>query len=380
MRPVDLAEQALAGALLLDPSCAHDLTAWLRPDDFADAGCAAVYHVASDSAARGEPVDARVLRRDLDALPGLHPYHRSPARLHEFMQSCPLHPQPVLYGRIVLEAAIRRQVQLLGLRVEASTLVEAPTGPAAVLRAVAETLAHLRSLDMRWCAAHVAREGHPRHAEQQKCLLRVTEAAAERYLARTPGPDQATVVRAERAVLQEILSQPALLTPLSARLRPEDFLDSTCAATYAVMLSLHEDSGSSGVDAVSLSWEQQRRNVPGLSAAELRRLANTIGIGVDSDVDLVLRAALHRFARQVRASVQHAAGDPTRDPADLLDTAARSYESVHATLIRTTGAIRHGQEPGGRAPPRWPPALRWRARRSSTLDEQRPSTRLPPAS
>ena len=380
MRPVDLAEQALAGALLLDPSCAHDFIRWLRPDDFTDAGCAAVYHVAGDRAVRGEPVDATILRRDLDALPGLHPHHRSPARLHEFMQSCPMQPQHVLYGRIVLEAAIRRQVQLLGLRVEASTLVEAPTGPASVFRAVAETLAHLRSLDMRWRAAHVAREGHAGHAEQQKSPLRVAEAAAERYLARTPGPDEATVARAERAVLQEILSLPALLTCLSARLRPEDFLDTACAATYAVMLSLHEDSGSSGVDAVSLSWEQQRRNVRGLSAAELRRLANAIGAGVDSDVELVLRAALHRFARQVRASVQHAAGDPTRDPADLLDTAARSFESVHATLIRMTGAMTDGQEPGGRAPPLSPPALRWRARRSSTVDEQRPSTRLPPAS
>jgi replicative DNA helicase len=341
MRPVDLAEQALAGALLDDPERVRTVADWLTAADFNDAQCAAVYEAVRDRVLAGRACTPQTVLEDLRADTDLQWRGGSAAIgpwLHTLVHHCPPDPDAVAYARMVLEASVRRQLDLVGLRVQAAAVD--PDGDVAA--AVDETLREIEAHGRRWRAAtsriHTVLEepAHPSAAAGQ--LL-----AADRAIRDLAPPDEIDVGGAEHEVIHGVLREPGILRELVPRLEPEDFADPARGNTYRAARTLHELGHR--VDVVTIAWEQQRQAVqhgPGLPVEELRQMAAGIAAPgrAEQCAQIVGRAALYRLAEQARASVRQAVRNPGINPVDLLDTATFTYRGVRTAAERTRPAQR----------------------------------------
>jgi replicative DNA helicase len=140
MTRVEFVEKALIGSLLND-SARRDDVPWLRAEDFTNPLCRAIWlHLESGNPPACQPlVDlvemSDVLGRDYE----LHPRLRSPAELATLKFLAPEKPAVLEYGRILVEATIRREVAAMGLRLESLTKGE----PEQILDDVANALASL---------------------------------------------------------------------------------------------------------------------------------------------------------------------------------------------------------------------------------------------
>ncbi len=310
MDPVDLAERALVGSLLRDPQRVGEVAAWLRASDFADAQLAAIYEAIQRQQTSGDQTHATSVAAQVSA-----------AQREALAQEAPPAAHVDEYGRMVLEASVRREVESLGLRVESSTLAAAPATAAAVEAAVAETLQTVTAADMRWAAA----TSTPAPAAEQPTTDRVAQSLS---LASAPGPEQ--VAAAERGLLHAVLHDPQALTRLAERFRPQDFAEPTVANAWRAAVTLHQ--AGQPVDLVTVAWEQQRQSRqhgPGLPVAELRAIASVVTApSPELAAVAVSQATLHRLATKARTAVQEAARNPGLTPQDLLHTASTQYAAV----------------------------------------------------
>jgi replicative DNA helicase len=122
----DLAERALIGALLADPSRVRDVRDWLRPSDIHHPQARAIYHTLTELHRQGRTVPVRELPVVIAAGDGDHPTITA-LDLHTYVQATPAASQQlgtqhirnnhVIYARRVLEAAARRIVAIAGSRI-----------------------------------------------------------------------------------------------------------------------------------------------------------------------------------------------------------------------------------------------------------------------
>jgi replicative DNA helicase len=338
MRPVDLAEQALAGALLDDPERIRTVADWLTAADFTDVQCAAVYQAVRQRVLSGRacaPVD---VLEDLRADTGLQWRGGSAAIgpwLHTLVHHCPPKPDAVTYARMVLEASVRRQLELVGLRVQAAAV----DSDADVTAAVDETLLEIDAHGRRWRAA--TSRIRTVHDEPDVSAPAERLLSADRRIRDLAAPDQTDVGSAEHDVIHGVLRDAGVLRQLAGGLEPEDFADPARGNTYRAALTLHELGRR--VDVVTIAWEQQRqaaRHGPGLPVEELRQLAAGIAAPgrAEQCAQIVGRAALYRLAEQARESVRQASRNPGLAPVDLLDTASFTYRAVRTAAERTRPA------------------------------------------
>jgi replicative DNA helicase len=119
MTSVEFVEKALIGSLLND-STRRDELPWLRAEDFTIPLCLAIWrHLESGKPPHCQPLTdlvdlSEALGRDCE----LHPRLRSPAELATLQLQAPEKPAVVEYGRILVEATIRREVAAMGLQLE----------------------------------------------------------------------------------------------------------------------------------------------------------------------------------------------------------------------------------------------------------------------
>jgi len=119
MTSVEFVEKALIGSLLNDSTRRPDVP-WLRAEDFTNPLCLAIWrHLESGNPPHCQRLTdlvdlSEALGRDYE----LHPRLRSPAELATLQFQAPEKPAVVEYGRILVEATIRREVAAMGLRLE----------------------------------------------------------------------------------------------------------------------------------------------------------------------------------------------------------------------------------------------------------------------
>lgn len=102
----EFAEQAVAGALLIDASCYEAIRAVIRPMDFCSAPCAAIMRAAARLSEAGKTVDPVTIQQDAaehgDALDSKY--------LVQLMDVTPTAANAVEYARAVRDASTRRAV------------------------------------------------------------------------------------------------------------------------------------------------------------------------------------------------------------------------------------------------------------------------------
>ncbi len=107
-----LAEQALLGSLILDPQSLASVRRWLRPGDFSDPRHGTVFSLLRECDTAGDPIDPMAVAGDLAGrLPSASPG----VVVHDLLQAVPAAPNAGTYGRIVVEASLRREVAGVGI-------------------------------------------------------------------------------------------------------------------------------------------------------------------------------------------------------------------------------------------------------------------------
>lgn len=252
----DLAERALVGALLADPSRVRDVRDWLRPSDIHQPKARAIYHTLTELHRHGRTVTIRELPLVIAADDGNHPTITA-QDLHAYVQATPaasqqlgtqhLRSNHVIYARRVLEASARRIIAIAGSRIHEATehCRDNPhLGAGDITATLAQTQQRLAALGQRLRHAQgspgsliTAALGGPIHDTPGQQSAGVEPAGI------WPGPHSGpltirAVLEAEREILASCLTNPALRAELAGWLTPQDFSRPEHAATWSAINAL----------------------------------------------------------------------------------------------------------------------------------------------
>ncbi|MFF2955700.1 DnaB-like helicase N-terminal domain-containing protein [Kitasatospora sp. NPDC057965] len=316
MTPQMEAEQALLGAVLLDPARLKAVD-WLEPKHFYRPAHAALYQVLLDQAAAGHPgldpeaAEARAgwatdaMTAAAEACPAFTAGYG-----HTLIAACPVSGHAAAYGRMVLESWIRRQVHEHAHRL----LAAARTGD---LDATLHLTARLRSAvgDLARAWGPVDTRPHPSPGPWP---LELPDHAVQETLGQ------------ERALLASLTALPRQVGDVTRRVHPLDLLDRGHQALYRAIGAL----GHRGepIDPLTVLWEVQHRAADAITADAVRSITRA-GFAGDPDywADEVLKAAVLRSATASAGAVRLMALDSSIPAARLLGSclhALRQTEQV----------------------------------------------------
>lgn len=344
MNPRDFAEKALLGTLLHEPGRVRELD-WLAAEDFYNPGHQQVFAAVgdlvaeADSAAGGPPAEPESVvegvgpvavwqrvQRDAEFAAGQHPALTAPG-LHSLMQTAPpAHSaQPAVYGHMVLESSVRREIAQDGMRVGQASANS--TQLATMLDEVGQALDHLQAVEQRW---------HNTNPEADRTDL---GAAAAALRPEAPTAEQRT--EAEHALVEHVLARPALLNELP-NLEQGDFADPAAAASLHAAAAVHADPDGPRVDPVTVAWQQQRAGQNGLSPQQLASATQYSPAGDPQHyAEVVLRGSLASRSNTAAETVQRVAQDPTLQPEAVLETARAAWSDVQRTAHRASTPTPH---------------------------------------
>ncbi|QHC18923.1 replicative DNA helicase [Streptomyces sp. GF20] len=309
-------EQALLGALLLDPHRADEASG-IGPDSFSTAAHAALYRAiaslpppdAAEHAKNTRWLD-RVLAAAREQARGL-----SPSYLHALIQVCPWPSHAPAYARMVEAEHARRRLQ-----------------------AAAERLVH---------TVHDASLAHPVKAAltEADALTKVVDDIAHRFPPRagvmphtiktappaTPYPVGA--VEEERMLLATATAYPSEIASVRWLL-PDDLVLPLHAGLWQCLVAL--DRRNEPVDPVTVLWEAQQRgfmdggNEPGEVLRMLAEPAGSVEHWGERALQRSLLATAEHTARRIEAYV----GDRANSPFQLVVGARRALADVSSVRVR----------------------------------------------
>jgi len=378
----DLAERALIGTLLTDPSRVRDVRDWLRPSDINQPKARAIYHTLTELHRHGRTVTIRELPMVIAADDGAHPTITA-QDLHAYVQASPaasqqlgtqhLRSNHVIYARRVLEASARRIVAIAGSRIQEVTehCRDNPhLGAGDIAATLAQTQQRLAALGQRL-----------RHAQGSPGSLITAvlggptrdtpgqERAGIEPAGSWPGPPSGpltirAVLEAERELLASCLTNPTLHAELARWLTPTDFSRPDHAATWAAFNALAQ--AGTPIDYVTVAWQCQRpnpdHNSPGLSPDQLATMARHTQGSPGPAVATVAHASLLRHADVAHQQVQAIAEDRAVDALTVVSAAEKAYRDVGEHARRLSGtpvspisaALNPTNPPPGRGQPDLP--------------------------
>ncbi|MEU3712167.1 DnaB-like helicase N-terminal domain-containing protein [Streptomyces catenulae] len=307
MNPLVTAEQAVLGAVLLDPGQLSYLD-WLAPDHFSRPVHRALFAALRTLRDDGHPaLDEQPVPlswvTDAVAEADRHVRGLASSYAHTLIQSCPRPAHAPVYGRMVLEGAIHRTITENAVRLHQAARADALRGD------VEEALHHadvltgvLGDLARRW-----GTEPHP--------VAPATPSAT------TPVAPPVRADRAaedERFLLAVLVEQPNAMDEVVDWLRPGDFTDPTHGQLYRCLGALHHRGEP--IDRITLLWEAQRRGLLAdgtLSGDQLTTLCDSGSSGSAEWLgEQVMRSSVTRTAatsaRAVRALAENEALAPGR--------------------------------------------------------------------
>jgi replicative DNA helicase len=335
MRPADLAERAALGSLLLNYSGAVDVARVLRPGDFLDPWHGEVFRVVRDRALAGHAIDPQATGAEL--IHRLGPTRAAVVRLADLIAIVPARPDPTAYARMVLNAALRREVEGVGVLLRAgalSAVLEASPRPMAAISASVDAI--IDSAENRWRLATGRGQAAARLDPQPIGLIAgrsrlrgVDQAlASERMLRAHPMPTTRELIDCEADLMASLVVRPETLGAVRAWLRPADVTDRGSRAVYAATLEL-ADRGRS-IDPVTVAWRVQRFDGPDPSAL----LERTKAVVNSDPLYLAQQVAANRLRLTADAAARHLATCAT-DPARELSTV---FEATRTATVQLRDA------------------------------------------
>ncbi|MFF8990863.1 DnaB-like helicase N-terminal domain-containing protein [Streptomyces sp. NPDC014983] len=345
MRPLLQAEQAVLGAVLLDPGQLPRLSGWLRPDHFYRPHHAALYaallklHSDGHPGAGPQPIAPTTEDRKAGAWPTAAPTAGRDERLawmddaiaeantevrgltavylHTLIAACPRPAHAPVYGRMVLEGAIHRTVAKHATRLHQMARADTVRGSAEDTLHYAQVLTDVLSdLARRWGT-------DPRPMAPPTPLPQ--PAAANQP------PASEELLADEEYLLAVLTAHPDALGELVGWLRPEDFANPGHGRIYRCLGALHHRGEP--VDEVTVLWEAQRRGALAdgtLTAEDVLRLCDSKSPAGIADYlgEQVVRAALVRTAASAARQVRALADDESLAPGRLIGYALHALSPL----------------------------------------------------
>ncbi|MEU3390652.1 MULTISPECIES: DnaB-like helicase N-terminal domain-containing protein [Actinomycetes] len=373
MDPLTSAEQAVLGAVFLDPDQLTHLE-WLAPDHFYRPVHQALFGALRKLRNDGHPALSThgplPLSWVTDAVDeaGLHVRGLTAAYAHTVIQACPRTEHARVYGRMVLEGAIHRTVAQHAIRLHQAARADATQGEVEEALHTADVLTGvLTDLARRWGT-------DPRP---------VPPATAHGAAADVPPLAQSDqVTEDERFLLAVLTEQPGAMEEVVAWLRPGDFADPTHGQLYRCLGALHHRGEP--IDRITLLWEAQRRGLladGSLSSEQLTAVCEGMIPGTaDWFGNRVVRSSLTRTAAASARAIRALAQDEVLGPGRLINHALHALGPLDE--VRTRWETANGYSAPTRTAPTAPPAGRAHAalaRSTSHLGSSNSSTRLGPS-
>ncbi|MGW7516417.1 DnaB-like helicase N-terminal domain-containing protein [Streptomyces sp. NPDC054796] len=352
--PLVQAEQAVLGAVLLEPRQLGRLTGWLRPEHFSRPAHSALYAAMLDLRQDGHPAtklapDAPVpisWINDAREKAGTHTRGVTAGYVHSLVNTCPRPAHAPVYGRMVLEGAIHRSVTQHATRLHQAAHADTTRG-----NGVEQTLHHtqvlhevLDDLARRW-----GTEPRPATPSTTPDPHRSPDTTPERMLAD------------EEFLLATLTTHPGQISPTADRLHPEDFADPGHQQIYQALVAL-EHRGEP-VDELTVLWECQRRGALAngvLDAERVRRICTTPVAGSAGYFgEQLLDASLLRTATTAAQRIRALAEDDTLAPGQLISHALHALTPLDQ-VRRGRNAADAGteQEQAATSPSGLPPPAR----------------------
>ncbi|NEA56589.1 helicase DnaB [Streptomyces sp. SID13666] len=309
MNPLLGAEQAVLGAVLLDPGQLAHLD-WLAPDCFYRHAHQALFASLRKLRADGHPALA-----DQEAVPlswvsdavdeaSHHVRGLTVAYAHTLIAACPRPGHAPVYGRMVLEGAIHRSVTEHAIRLQQVARADALQGQVEGALHQADVLAGvLGDLALRWGS-----EPRP---------VNPTAPPATAAVGLSPVRDD-HVAEEERFLLAVLVERPQEMGEVVGWLRPGDFADAAHGHLYRCLGALHHRGEP--IDRITALWEAQRRGLLAdgtLSAEQVTGICDGGGAGGAEWLgERIMRSSVTRTAtasaRAIRALAENEALAPGR--------------------------------------------------------------------
>jgi len=380
------AEQALLGAVLADPPGQQHLLGLVEPGDMFRPWHGQVLAAMQRLRGRGQLPSPQNVYQEIQHDPDLpRNIALNAVPVADLLGMSPRPAHAGTYAAIVVEAAIRRRLQLTGSRVVQAAEdgdLDVALGQAARARADLVTCAarwaalpaRLRNEPSRLPAEEPWQPGrenstpaaapsraHP-PLSQNGVIGRDTPAAAGQpgetaapagtFPARpllpgaagsTRSPGRAAMTAFGKA-LRDLIDDPCQLAAVRSWLRPEHFTHAASGRLYAVLLDM--DTSGEPIDPVTVAWAGRRRGL----RTDPARLAGGTGPFAVASAREVRRLGMLAQITDAGIAIQRDAADPQLSPSGLIAAAARRLESVRDGSTRgpgpagTVAAPRPGRE------------------------------------
>jgi len=361
VKPLVEAEQAVLGAVLLDPGQLPRLADWLAPVHFSRPVHAALYAAMLRLRADRHPATSRSPGEvplswvtDTVAEASRHVRGLTAAYPHTLVAACPRPDHAPAYGRMVLEGAIHRSVAEHAVRLHQAARADAIRGEVEESLHRAQVLTEvLADLGRRWGVQ--PRAVAPRGP---------APAASQPF----PPPDE-HLLADERHLLGALVEHPARLDQVIAWLRPEDFAVPAHGRLYQCVAALHHRGEP--VDRLTVLWEAQHRGLltnGTLTSEQVKDICRSAAAGsAEYLARQVVRAAMLRTAAASARAVRELADDEALSPGRLIGYALHVLEPL-AEVGRRWRQATGSPEPSVNAGPF-----------SNRITAARARTRLPPS-
>ncbi|WP_433855466.1 DnaB-like helicase N-terminal domain-containing protein [Streptomyces kronopolitis] len=357
MSPLLEAEQAVLGAVLLDPGQLRQL-GWLTPEHFHrpvhQALFAAVRKLHADRHPASTAESAVPLSWVTDAVAeaGLHVRGLSASYAHSLASACPRPGHAPVYGRMVLEGAIHRSITAHAIRLHQAARADALQGDVEGALRCADVLRDvLNDLARRWGT-------EPRPVDPGAPPAPGSAAA--------PPPGWAKAAEEERVLLGVLAERPKGMDEVVGWLRPDDFADPARGEVYRCLDALHHRGEP--IDRITLLWEAQRRGLLAdgtLSSDQLAALCGGVGPGSAEWLgEQVLRSSVTRTAAASARSIRALAEDEALAPGRLINHALHALGPLNEVRTRWQSANGHPPPTPPAPSPNGPPPARVHAARA----------------
>ncbi|WP_030611636.1 DnaB-like helicase N-terminal domain-containing protein [Streptomyces sclerotialus] len=366
MTPLFQAEQAVLGAVLLEPSQLGRLSDWLRPEHFYRPAHAALYAAMLDLRAEAHPAttappDAPVPLtwvNDTLARASTHTRGITASFMHSLVSACPRPAHAPIYGRMVLEGAIQRSVTEHAVRLHQAARTDAERG-----MGVAETLRHAQVL------ADVLDDLGRRWGSESRAARPATPPTAPAAPARV----DERVLADEESILGTLSAYPQQLGDVVGWLRPEDFTDPGHGQIYRALGALHHRGEP--VDQLTVLWECQRRGALADGTLEADRVRHLCGTAAGGSAGYfgahILDASLLRTAAASAQHIRGLAGNEALAPGQLISQARTALAPLDQARQRWAAAdAGPGTAPAQTETPTAPPPARAAAARARSSTPQ----------
>ncbi|WP_432063501.1 DnaB-like helicase N-terminal domain-containing protein [Streptomyces sp. S1] len=327
MNPLLKAEQAVLGAVLLDPDQLAHLD-WLAPDHFYrpvhQALFAALRTLRSDGhpavGAEG-PVPLSWVTDAVDEA-GRHVRGLTAVYPHLLISACPRPAHAPVYGRMVLEGAIHRTVAEHAIRLHQVARADALQGEVeGALRSADVLTGVLTDLACRW-------------GTEPRPVAPTTAPTADPAVPPPVRADQ--VAEDERFLLAVLTEQPTAMAEVVEWLRSADFADPAHGQLYRCLGALHHRGEP--IDRITLLWEAQRRGLLAngtLSSEQLTALCDDVIPGsAEWFGERVMRSSLTRTAAASARAVRALAEDEALGPGRLINHALHALGPLDEVRAR----------------------------------------------